>query len=78
MSRITEMAEAHLLNVQREIQNLTERKAQIEQEIENLTAYLNDGARELQEAQSNAEAEQAQAPEVPLSGDTDHVTTFTE
>jgi len=71
------MAEAHLLNVQREIQNLNERKVQIDQEIENLTSYLNDGARELQEAQSNAEAEQAQAPETPLS-DTDHVTTFTE
>jgi len=77
MSRVTEMAEAHLLNVQREIQNLNERKVQIDQEIENLTSYLNDGARELQEAQSNAEAEQAQAPETPLS-DTDHVTTFTE
>ena len=78
MSTVVEMAEAHLLNVQREIQNLNERKAQIDQEIEQLTSYLNDGARELQEAQSEAEAEQASAPEVPPSTDKDNVTTFTQ
>ena len=78
MSTVTQMAEAHLLNVQREIQNLNERKVQIDQEIEQLTSYLNDGARELQEAQSEAEAEQASAPEVPLQTGPDTVTTFTQ
>ena len=78
MSTVTQMAEAHLLNVQREIQNLNERKVQIDQEIEQLTSYLNDGARELQEAQSEAEAEQASAHEVPLQTGPDTVTTFTQ
>lgn len=78
MSTVAEMAEAHLLNVQREIQNLNERKVQIDQEIEQLTSYLNDGAKELQEAQSEAEAVQASAPETPLQTGPDTVTTFTQ
>jgi predicted nucleic acid-binding Zn-ribbon protein len=77
MSTITEMAEAHLLNVQREIQVLNERKVQIDQEIEKLTSYLNDGARELQEAKSDAEAELAQVPEVPIQVGPTNVT-FTQ
>jgi len=52
MSDVVEMAEAHLLNVQREIQTLSERKVQIEQEIEKLTSYLNDGVQELQTVKS--------------------------
>jgi len=78
MSTVVQMAEAHLLNVQREIQNLNERKIQIDQEIEQLTSYLNDGAQELQEAQSEAEAEQASAPEAPLQTGPDTGTTFTQ
>ena len=56
MSDVVEMAEAHLLNVQREIQTLQERNVQIEQEIEKLTSYLNEGVQQLQEVKSNADA----------------------
>jgi prefoldin subunit 5 len=56
MSDVVEMAEAHLLNVQREIQTLSERKVQIEQEIEKLTSYLNEGVQELQVVKSKADA----------------------
>ena len=56
MSDVVEMAEAHLLNVQREIQTLRDRGGQIEQEIEKLTSYLNDGVQELQTVKSQEEA----------------------
>ena len=55
MRDVVEMAEAHLLNVQREIQTLKERNVQIEQEIEKLTSYLNEGAQELQTAKSQVD-----------------------
>ena len=54
MATIKEMAEAHLLNVQREVQNLSKRKAEIEQEIETLNAYLVEGSKTLQEVNSVA------------------------
>jgi len=54
MATIKEMAEAHLLNVQREVQNLSKRKAEIEQEIETLNAYLVEGSKTLQEVNSEA------------------------
>ena len=41
--QIVDMAEAHLLNVQRELQALTQRKAEIESEISKLKDYLKDG-----------------------------------
>ena len=41
--QIVDMAEAHLLNVQRELQTLTQRKAEIESEISKLEDYLKDG-----------------------------------
>jgi len=41
--RIVDMAEAHLLNVQRELQTLTQRKAEIDSEINKLQDYLKDG-----------------------------------
>jgi hypothetical protein len=44
MATIEEMAEAHLLNVQREIATLTEKKNQIESDIQKLTAYFNENA----------------------------------
>ena len=49
MATLQEMAEAHLLNVQREIQQLTERKGTIDQEIERLHSYLQDGKQTLEE-----------------------------
>ena len=57
MSDVVEMAEAHLLNVQREIQTLKERNVQIEQEIDKLTSYLNEGVQQLQTVKSEADAE---------------------
>jgi len=56
MAKIREMAEAHLLNVQREIQNLSKRKAEIEQEIETLNAYLLEGSQILKEEPAEAPA----------------------
>jgi cell division protein FtsB len=56
MANIREMAEAHLLNVQREIQNLSKRKAEIEQEIETLNAYLLEGSQVLKEEPAEAPA----------------------
>ena len=41
--RIVDMAEAHLLNVQRELQALAQRKAEIDGEISKLEGYLKDG-----------------------------------
>ena len=41
--RIVDMAEAHLLNVQRELQALTQRKAEIDGEISKLEGYLKEG-----------------------------------
>lgn len=40
---LEQMAEQHLLNVQRQIQTLNEQKTQIEVEIQRLTEYLNSG-----------------------------------
>ena len=70
MSDVVEMAEAHLLNVQREIQTLRERGVQIEQEIEKLTSYLNEGVQELQTVKSQEEA-------LARSNDTSSQTTIT-
>ena len=44
MTTIKDMAEAHLLNVQREIKTLEQRKQEIDVEIARLSEYLNDGA----------------------------------
>tara|TARA_R100000995_G_scaffold82167_1_gene55746 strand:+ start:1264 stop:1452 length:189 start_codon:yes stop_codon:yes gene_type:complete len=54
MATVKEMAEAHLLNVQREIQNLTKRKSDIESEIETLNSYLVEGSEALREGNSEA------------------------
>ena len=53
MASIQEMAEVHLLNVEREINVLNERKEQVEQEINRLTAYLAEGKQAVMEAGSN-------------------------
>ena len=57
MASIQEMAEVHLLNVEREINTLNERKAQVEQEINRLTAYLAEGKQAVMEAQSTVPAQ---------------------
>jgi len=65
MASILEMAEAHLLNVQRELQNLSQRRSEIDKEIETLNAYLLEGAKVVQD--NTAEAEDTEVPE--YSGD---------
>ena len=50
MATLKEMAEALLLNVNREIQQLTERKETIDKEIERLHSYLQEGKQTLEES----------------------------
>jgi len=47
MPSIKEMAQAHLGNVQKAIQELVMQKENIEKEIEKLTSYLNEGSEEV-------------------------------
>ena len=54
MASIIEMAEVHLMNVEREVNNLKERKAAVEQEIAKLENYLKEGAATLQEQKASA------------------------
>lgn len=54
MPTMIEMVEAHLINVQREMNTLTERKNAIEQEVQKLQNYLNDGVSVLNEAKDTA------------------------
>ena len=42
-----EMAEAHLQNVDQQIQQLVQQRAAIDVDIERLTQYLEEGAKEL-------------------------------
>jgi len=64
MASMVEMVEAHLLNVQREIKNLNERKVQIDQEIDRLEEYLKVGAASLEESRADAPVAPA-APAAP-------------
>ena len=50
MPNMLEMVEAHLLNVQREIQTLQERKVAIDSEIEKLNLYLQEGKETLEQS----------------------------
>ena len=56
---MAEMVEAHLLNVQREIKNLNDRKTQIDQEIARLEEYLQEGAATLEEGKAAEVSEAA-------------------
>jgi|TARA_Y100000004_G_C8640089_1_gene296632 cell division protein FtsB len=58
MPSLKEMAEAHLLNVQREIQTLKQRQVEIGEEIKKLESYLEEGVRDLNEPQSEATSEE--------------------
>ena len=44
---VSQLAEAHLMNVQREISALNEQKTRIEGEIKKLTEYFNNGLQTL-------------------------------
>ena len=58
MPSMAEMVEAHLLNVQREIQTLEERKVAIDSDIEKLKGYLSEGSATLTEAKSTVAVQQ--------------------
>lgn len=65
MSNILEMAEMHLLQVERDIQNLQQQKEKITSDIQKLSEHLQQGAYELAQAKSKAEAELADSDVVP-------------
>jgi flagellar biosynthesis chaperone FliJ len=69
MSNVLDMAEAHLLNVQRELQNLNQKKQEIDQEIEKLTGYLNEGVQVVNTAKSEANAVLAEQTDSPDQDD---------
>ena len=56
MTSVLEMAEAHLLNIQREIQQLDQRKNEIQSEIERLQQYMNEAIGVVETAKSEATA----------------------
>ena len=64
MPSMAEMVEAHLLNVQREIQTLEERKVAIDSDIEKLKGYLSEGQVTLTEAKSTQVKQDAPASTV--------------
>ena len=61
MATVEEMAEAHLLNVKREITTLNERKNALDVELARLTEYLKEG----QSALLKATSTQAVIPDLP-------------
>ncbi len=65
MTTLLEMSEAHLLNVQREIQTLEQRKIEIDSEISKLSEYLSEGIEAVGGAKSEAEAALAQEAASP-------------
>lgn len=60
MLSVQEMAEAHLLNVQREIVALNERKKQIDVDLEKLNQYLEEGVKTMKEVQGTSGASSPQ------------------
>ncbi|MQF98516.1 MAG: hypothetical protein FI729_03165 [SAR202 cluster bacterium] len=56
---LREMAEAHLRNVEQQIQELQQNKARIEQDIQTLSDYLQQGVAELNAGNQDANPEQA-------------------
>ena len=71
MTNILEMSEAHLMNVQREIQVLENRKLEIDSELEKLSTYLKEGVEAVQQAKSEAQAALASEATTPPSTFTD-------
>tara|TARA_Y100000996_G_scaffold410167_1_gene392054 strand:+ start:1203 stop:1430 length:228 start_codon:yes stop_codon:yes gene_type:complete len=67
MTNILEMAEAHLMNIQREIQVLEQRKIEIDKEISRLSEYLEGGVVAVSDAKSEASAALDSPTATPLS-----------
>ena len=70
MLSIIEMAEAHLVNVKRELASLNETRLSVEKEIEKFTMYFQEGEATLLDYRSQAQA-QAQAQQPNLVGQAD-------
>jgi len=64
MPSMAEMVEAHLLNVQREIQTLEERKVVIDTEIDKLKNYLAEGQVTLRQVNNTQKKQDAPASTV--------------
>ena len=72
MLSIIEMAEAHLVNVKRELASLNETRLSVEKEIEKFTMYFQEGEATLLDYRSQAQAQaQAQAQQPNLVGQAD-------
>ena len=56
MLSIIEMAEAHLINVKRELASLNETRLSVEKEIEKFTMYFQEGEATLLDYRSQAQA----------------------
>lgn len=54
---VDKLAEAHLMNVQRQIAQMNEQKSQLDVEIQKLTDYFNTGVDALRSAKSEAKSE---------------------
>ena len=67
MTNILEMAEAHLMNIQREIQVLEQRKVEIDKEISRLSEDLEGGVVAVSDAKSEASAALDSPTATPLS-----------
>lgn len=65
MTELVDMAEAHLLNVQREINNLENKKQEIDVEIARLTEYFKEGVDTVNQAKSDASAALADPSSTP-------------
>ena len=70
MLSIIEMAEAHLINVKRELASLNDTRLSVEKEIEKFTMYFQEGEATLLDYRSQAQA-QAQAQQPNLVGQAD-------
>tara|TARA_Y100001938_G_C7971202_1_gene369425 strand:- start:452 stop:691 length:240 start_codon:yes stop_codon:yes gene_type:complete len=55
-TNVLEMAEAHLINIQREIQKLEQSKNELQVEIERLQEYFNEAIGVVETAKSDAQA----------------------
>ena len=68
MANLRDMAEAHLKNVQKQIQDLENTKEQIDNDIATLKSYLQDGVAELNVSSNLVEQQSSPvAMELPTS-----------
>ena len=56
MTDVLEMAEAHLINVAREVQTLEQRKIEIQSEIDRLKSYIDEAKQVVEGAKAEAQA----------------------